>query len=117
MKVVLQCTLVVKLLRWRYKMKMFVTAVCFLFLLKLKWPKSKKSCDVAQSPLLKMNSMSLILEMCFTRAGKRRLFSRIQEQNAVLIFLWLTTEREYIIFRTHHNLRSVDIVPGHLDYC
>ena len=25
----------------KYKMKMFVTAVCFLFLLKLKWPKDK----------------------------------------------------------------------------
>ena len=30
----------------KYKMKMFVTAVCFLFLLKLKWPKDKSIYDV-----------------------------------------------------------------------
>ena len=29
----------------KYKMKMFVTAVCFLFLLKLKWPKDKSIYD------------------------------------------------------------------------
>ena len=33
----------------KYKMKMFVPAVCFLFLLKLKWPKDKSIYEVIPS--------------------------------------------------------------------
>ena len=38
---------------------MFVTAVCFLFLLKLKWPKNKNIYDFPKSPKVDKSSLNM----------------------------------------------------------
>ena len=94
---------------------MFVTAVCFLFLLKLKWPKNKNIYDVTLFCYVFVLFCSVFFSLIFQADTNSILFHLVVENLILHIFLIITIMPCFGMFRNVPGCSGMFHVPGSID--